>query len=92
MSFAYDAKLEVLKEEVTNDCCAIAFISAIIKCSGQLNISDKKYVVEIFTEIEELFPKINGIIAAPCSPFSPSGPRILPISAQASSVPEITYL
>ena len=62
MSFAYDAKLEVLKEEVTNDCCAIAFISAIIKCSGQLNISDKKYVVEIFTEIEELFPKINGII------------------------------
>jgi len=62
MSFAYDAKLEVLKEDITNDCCAISFLSAIIKCSGQLNISDKKYVVEIFTEIEELYPKINGII------------------------------
>ncbi len=62
MSFAYDAKLEVLKENIENDCCAIAFLSAIIKCSGQLNISDKKYVVEIFTEIEEMYPKINGII------------------------------
>lgn len=62
MSFAYDAKLEVLKENIENDCCAIAFLSAVIKCSGQLNISDKKYVVEIFTEIEEMYPKINGII------------------------------
>lgn len=62
MSFSYDAKLEVLKDTIENDCCAIAFLSAIIKCSGQLNISDKKYVVEIFTEIEELYPKINDII------------------------------
>ena len=62
MSFAYDAKCEVLKEEITSDCCAISFLSAIIKCSGQLNISDKKYVVEIFTEIKELFDKVNGII------------------------------
>lgn len=62
MSFAYDSKLEVLKEEITSDCCAIAFLSAIIKCSGQLNISDRKYVVEIFTEIEELYEKVNAII------------------------------
>ena len=48
MSFSYDAKLEVLKDVIENDCCAIAFLSAVIKCSGQLNISDKKYVVEIF--------------------------------------------
>ena len=62
MSFSHDAKLEVLKDVIDNDCCAIAFLSAVIKCSGQLNISDKKYVVEIFTEIEELFPKVNEII------------------------------
>ena len=62
MSFAYDSKLEVLKEEITSDCCAIAFLSAIIKCSGQLNISERKYVVEIFTEIEELYEKVNAII------------------------------
>jgi len=62
MSFASDAKLEVLKENIESDCCAIAFLSAIIKCSGQLNISDKKYVVEIFTEIKEIFEKVNAII------------------------------
>lgn len=62
MSFSYDAKLEVLNDNIENDCCAIAFLSAIIKCSGQLNISDKKYVVEIFTEIEELYSKVNAII------------------------------
>ena len=62
MSFAYKAKLEVLKQTIDNDCCAIAFLSAIIKCSGQLNISDGKQVVEIFTEIEELFDKVNDII------------------------------
>ncbi len=62
MSFAYKAKCEVLKLPIENDCCAIAFLSAIIKCSGQLNISDGKPVVEIFTEIEELFSKVNEII------------------------------
>ena len=36
MSFASDAKIEVLKEEITSDCCAISFLSALIKCSGQL--------------------------------------------------------
>ena len=51
MSFAYNAKLEVLAQNIDNDCCAIAFLSAIIKCSGQLNISDGQPVVEIFTEI-----------------------------------------
>ena len=61
-SFAYKAKLEVLKQEIDNDCCSIAFLSAVIKSSGQLNINDKKFVVEIFTEIEELFEKINAVI------------------------------
>ncbi len=62
MSFAYKAKLEVLKSEIANDCCAIAFLSAIIKCSGQLNIMDGKPVVEVFTELKELYDKVNGIV------------------------------
>lgn len=62
MSFAYKAKLEVLKQTIDNDCCAIAFLSAIIKCSGQLNISDGHPIVEIFTEIEELYDKVNAIV------------------------------
>ena len=63
MSFAMDAKQEVLKEEIENDCCSIAFLSAIIKCSGELSISgNHKYKVEIYTEIKELFSVVKNII------------------------------
>ena len=63
MSFATKAKLEVLKENIENDCCSIAFLSAIIKCSGELSISSNHQIkVEIFTEIPELFDKIKHII------------------------------
>lgn len=63
MSFANKAKLEVLKGEIENDCCSIAFLSAIIKCSGELSLSANHQIkVEIFTEIPELFDKIKLII------------------------------
>lgn len=63
MSFATKAKLEVLKENIENDCCSIAFLSAIIKCSGELSISSNHQIkVEIFTEIPGLFDKIKHII------------------------------
>lgn len=63
MSFAYNAKLEVLKQKIENDCCSIAFLSAIIKCSGQLGITENgKYAVEIFTEIEDLYECVNDVI------------------------------
>ncbi len=63
MSFAYKAKLEVLKQKIENDCCSIAFLSAIIKCSGQLGITENgKYAVEVFTEIEELYERVNDVI------------------------------
>ena len=63
MSFATKAKLELLKENIENDCCSIAFLSAIIKCSGELSISSNHQIkVEIFTEIPELFDKIKHII------------------------------
>jgi len=63
MSFATDAKLEVLKSQIDNDCCSIAFLSAIIKCSGELSMSaNHESKVEIYTEIKELFDKIKVII------------------------------
>lgn len=63
MSFANDAKLEVLKENIENDCCSIAFLSAILKCCGELSISANHQIkVEIFTEIPELFDKIKHVI------------------------------
>jgi len=63
MSFANKAKLEILKNKIENDCCSISFLSAIIKCCGELKISGhKKITVEIFTEIKELFDTVKSII------------------------------
>ena len=62
MSFSNSAKNEVLKEKIENDCCSIAFLSALIKCSGELSISAGKYKVEIFTEIKGLFDVVKNII------------------------------
>lgn len=63
MSFSNEAKLEVLRSPIDSDCCAIAFLSAIIKCSGELSISSNHQIkVEIFTEVPEIFDKIKGII------------------------------
>ena len=63
MSFATDAKMEVLKSEIENDCCSIAFLSAIIKCSGELSISANHQIkVEIYTEIKELYGTIKSMI------------------------------
>jgi len=64
MSFASDAKLEALKEEITSDCCAISFLSALIKCSGQLVVgAGKSIVVEIYSELVEVYDKVNSIIS-----------------------------
>lgn len=63
MSFSMDTKQEVLKSEIENDCCSIAFLSAIIKCSGELSISGNHQIkVEICTELPDLFDKIKKII------------------------------
>ncbi len=63
MSFSTNAKMEVLKSPIDNDCCAIAFLSAIIKCSGELSISSNHEIkVEIYTELKDLFEKIKCII------------------------------
>ena len=63
MSFAMDTKMEVLKSDIDNDCCSIAFLSAIIKCSGELSISGNHQIkVEIYTELVDLFDKIKKII------------------------------
>lgn len=63
MSFASNARNEVLNQKIENDCCSIAFLSAIVKCAGQINTTeDKKFVVEIFTELETLYQRVNQIV------------------------------
>ncbi len=62
MSFANQAKLECLGKKIDNDCCAIAFLCAVIKCSGQINYLDDEQVLEVFTEVEDLYNAVNDII------------------------------
>ena len=62
MSFALDAKHEVLKVEIKDDCCAIAYLSALIKGAGQLSLSTGKHTVAIHTDMPELFDVVNNII------------------------------
>ena len=58
MSFSMSAKQEVIKSKIDNDCCAIAFLSAVIKCSGELSISSGHSIkVEVYTELKDLYDK-----------------------------------
>lgn len=62
MSFALDAKKEVLKVEIKSDCCAIAYLSAVIKGAGQLSLSAGKNIIAIHTDTPELFDVVNSIV------------------------------
>lgn len=62
MSFALDAKKEVLKVQIKNDCCAIAYLSAVIKGAGQLSLSKGKNIIAIHTDTPELFDVVNNIV------------------------------
>ncbi len=63
MSFAYTAKMEVLNNKIENDCCSIAFLSAIIKTAGEISLDNQHNLkVEILTELESLFERIDGVI------------------------------
>lgn len=63
MSFSMNAKQEVIKSKIDNDCCAIAFLSAVIKCCGELSISSGHNIkVEVYTELKELYDKVKTII------------------------------
>ena len=63
MSFAYDAKMEVLENKIENDCCAIAFISAVIKTAGEIDFSkNNEPKLEVVTELGNLYDRLNETI------------------------------
>ncbi len=61
MSFSTDAKLEVLAQGLSNDCCTMAFLSGLIKSAGQLGVSSKGMVVEVYTDLEVLYDKVSSM-------------------------------
>lgn len=62
MSFAYEAKQEILKSKIEGDTECIAFLSAVIKCAGVISLVKGKKILEIYTEVTNLYEKVNSII------------------------------
>ena len=62
MSFAREVKIEVLETPVKNECCKLAFLSAVIHSCGELTKSGKDIYVELKTDIERVFEVINSCL------------------------------
>lgn len=63
MSFAHEVKQEVLSLPIENECCKLAFLSACIHSCGELTKSGNEIFVELKTDMEQLFDKINDCLS-----------------------------
>ena len=59
MSFAHEVKLEVLETPTKNECCKLAFLSAVIHSCGELTKSGKEFFLELKTDIEKIYDEVN---------------------------------
>jgi len=59
MSFAKEAREEVLNNFSDNECCKLAELSAIIHSAGELSITKNSFNVIIKTDMEKLYDVIN---------------------------------
>jgi len=59
MSFAHEVKLEVLETPITNECCKLAFLSAVIHSCGELTKSGKDFYLELKTDIDKVYDEVN---------------------------------
>ena len=62
MSFAKDAKLEVLEHEIVAEECGIAFLSGLFRSAGELGRENGRYNASIITDVRELFDSVNKIV------------------------------
>lgn len=62
MSFSKDVKLEILNNLSENACCKQAFLSALIKTTGEFSISNNELMVNIKTQLQELYDIILELI------------------------------
>ena len=63
MSFAYDAKQEVIKTLCDNECCKLAQMSAIIHSCGELALKNGEMLIQIKTDFKELFNIVDDTIS-----------------------------
>ncbi len=62
MSFAHEAKLEVLQSPIQNECCKQAFLSAVIHSCGELIKRGKDIFLELKTDLEKVFDLVNDCL------------------------------
>jgi len=62
MSFAHEVKNEVLETPIENECCKMAFLSAVIHSCGELSKNGETQTVELRTDIENVYPKVNDCL------------------------------
>lgn len=60
MSFARNAKLQILNKPFENDCCQLAFFSGLLHISGEFD--PKNYIMSFVTDIKEIYDFCNKII------------------------------
>ncbi len=63
MSFSKDVKIEILNNLSENACCKQAFLSALIKTTGEFSISNGELTVNIKTQIEELCDIVSSLVS-----------------------------
>ena len=62
MSFAKDAKLEILEHEIVAEECGASFLSGLFRSAGELGKENGRYNAVIITDVKELFDVVNGIV------------------------------
>ena len=62
MSFSRESKEEILKTDIEDDSCAIAFLSGLFHSCGQISKSGSKICVKIVSDVEKLFSFCEKII------------------------------
>ena len=62
MSFASSAREEVLSSPITNECCKLSFLSAVIHSCGELTKRGSEIFVELKTDLFSLCDKVNDCL------------------------------
>lgn len=62
MSFAREARIEVINSLCQNECCKLAELSAIVHSSGELNINGGQISVVIKTDMQQIYGIVNDTL------------------------------